>query len=71
MESTQQKRALVAAKTAGFAINLASAIIAHISVGDGPEAWSFAAATSVLWGLSYFLGGAGALRLPAVERSKS
>src|SRR5215813_6742152 len=24
---------------AGFAINLASALIAHLSVGDGPEAW--------------------------------
>ena len=40
---------------AGFAINLASALIAHLSVGDGPEAWGFAAATGVLWGLSYFL----------------
>src|SRR6476646_7749778 len=40
---------------AGFAINLASALIAHLSVGDGPEAWGFAAGTSVLWGLSYFL----------------
>jgi DoxX-like family len=39
---------------AGFAINLASALIAHLSVGDGPEAWGWAAATSVLWGLSYF-----------------
>ena len=39
---------------AGFAINLASALIAHLAVGDGPEAWSPAAATSVLWGLSYF-----------------
>ena len=39
---------------AGFAINLASALIAHLSVGDGPEAWGFAAATGVLWGLSYF-----------------
>ncbi len=39
---------------AGFAINLASALIAHLSVGDGPEAWGFAAATAVLWGLSYF-----------------
>ena len=39
---------------AGFAINLASALIAHLSVGDGLEAWSFAAGTSVLWGLSYF-----------------
>ena len=39
---------------AGFAINLASALIAHLAVGDGPEAWSFAAGSSVLWGLSYF-----------------
>jgi DoxX-like family len=39
---------------AGFAINLASALIAHLSVGDGPEAWGFAAATGILWGLSYF-----------------
>jgi DoxX-like family len=40
---------------AGFAITLASALIAHFSVGDGPEAWSWAAGTGVLWGLSYFL----------------
>jgi hypothetical protein len=39
---------------AGFAINLASALIAHVSVGDGPAAWGWAGATSVLWGLSYF-----------------
>jgi hypothetical protein len=39
---------------AGFAINLASALIAHLAVGDGPEAWGFAAATGALWGLSYF-----------------
>jgi hypothetical protein len=39
---------------AGFAINLASALIAHLSVGDGPEAWSWPAATGVLWALSYF-----------------
>jgi hypothetical protein len=39
---------------AGFAINLSSALIAHLSVGDGPAAWGWAAATSVLWGLSYF-----------------
>ena len=38
---------------AGFAITLASALIAHFAVGDGPEAWGFAAGTSVLWGLSY------------------
>jgi len=40
---------------AGCAITLASALIAHLAVGDGPEAWSFAAGTSALWGLSYFL----------------
>ena len=40
---------------AGFAITLVSALIAHFAVGDGPEAWSFAAGTGVLWGLSYFL----------------
>jgi hypothetical protein len=39
---------------AGFAIDLGSALIAHLSVGDGPEAWGWAAATGVLWGLSYF-----------------
>jgi hypothetical protein len=39
---------------AGFAINLASALVAHLSVGNGPEAWGWAAATGVLWGLSYF-----------------
>jgi DoxX-like family len=39
---------------AGFAITLGSALIAHLSVGDGPEAWSWAAATGVLWGFSYF-----------------
>jgi DoxX-like family len=39
---------------AGFAITLGSALIAHFSVGDGPETWGWAAATGVLWGLSYF-----------------
>ena len=39
---------------AGFAITLGSALIAHLSVGDGPEAWGFAAGTGVLWSLSYF-----------------
>src|SRR5579883_1089787 len=28
---------------AGFAINLASALIAHFAMGDGPEVWSWAA----------------------------
>jgi len=46
---------------AGFAIDLASALIAHVSVGDGPEAWGWAAGTGVLWGLSYFFW----RRLPA------
>ena len=40
---------------AGFAITLASALIAHFAVGDGPEVWSWSAATGVLWALSYFL----------------
>jgi hypothetical protein len=51
---------------AGFAIDLASAVIAHLSVGDGPEAWGWAAATGVLWGLSYFLW-----RRLSVDRSAS
>ncbi len=39
---------------AGFAIDVASAVIAHLAVGDGPEAWGWAAATGVLWALAYF-----------------
>ena len=39
---------------AGFAITLTSALIAHFSMGDAPEVWIWAAATGVLWGLSYF-----------------
>src|SRR5215831_18408362 len=39
---------------AGFAIDLGSALIAHFAVGDGPEAWGCAAASGVLWGLSYY-----------------
>jgi hypothetical protein len=39
---------------AGFAINLASAVFAHLAVGDGPQAWGYAATTGVIWGLSYF-----------------
>jgi hypothetical protein len=39
---------------AGFAITLGSALIAHLSIGEGPEAWGWAAGTGVLWGLSYF-----------------
>ena len=40
---------------AGFAINLASALIAHLALGDSPQAWGFAAGTTVLWAVSYFL----------------
>jgi hypothetical protein len=39
---------------AGFAINLVSALIAHISIHDRPAAFVPSATTSVLWGLSYF-----------------
>jgi hypothetical protein len=40
---------------AGFAIVLGSALIAHLSLGDGPEVWVWAAGTGLLWGLSYLL----------------
>lgn len=40
---------------AGFAFNLVAALVAHLAVGDGPEAWGFAAGTGVLWALSYGL----------------
>ncbi|GGG72125.1 hypothetical protein GCM10011585_13030 [Edaphobacter dinghuensis] len=39
---------------AGFAITLVSALVAHLSVGDGVNAWGWAAGTGVLWGMSYF-----------------
>ena len=39
---------------AGFAINLASALIAHLSISDRPAALAPSTITSVLWGLSYF-----------------
>jgi len=38
---------------AGFAITLASALLAHLAVGDGASVWSWAAGTGVLWALSY------------------
>jgi hypothetical protein len=39
---------------AGFAITLVSALVAHLAVGDGTEAWSWPVGTAVLWGGSYF-----------------
>jgi hypothetical protein len=58
---------------AGFAITLGSALIAHLSVGDGPAAWGWAAGTGVLWGLSYYFwrrlqvpGGRAVSGLPAL-----
>ena len=39
---------------AGFAINLVSAIIAHLAISDRPAALAPSTITSVLWGLSYF-----------------
>jgi hypothetical protein len=60
---------------AGFAFDLASAVIAHLAVGDGPEAWGWAAATGVLWGLSYFfwrrLEAAGYARTPKAAALES
>jgi hypothetical protein len=40
---------------AGFAFDLGAAVIAHLSVGDGPQAWGWPLGTGVLWGLSYLL----------------
>jgi len=40
---------------AGFAITLVSALIGHFAVGDGPQVWSWAAVTLMLWSLSYTL----------------
>jgi len=39
---------------AGFAIDLGSALIAHFAVGDGAQAWGWAAGTALLGGLSYY-----------------
>src|SRR4029079_19082654 len=39
---------------ARFAINLASPLVAHCAVGEGPEAWGWSMCTGRLWALSYF-----------------
>jgi hypothetical protein len=39
---------------AGFAFTLVSALIAHLSVGDGVSAWSWAVGTFALWAASYY-----------------
>ena len=39
---------------AGFAITIVSAVIAHLSMGDGPQAWSWSVGTGVLWAFSYY-----------------
>jgi hypothetical protein len=39
---------------AGFAFDLGSAVLAHLAVGDGVQAWGWPAGTGVLWALSYF-----------------
>jgi hypothetical protein len=39
---------------AGFAINLFSALVAHFSISDRPQAFVASTLTSVLWALSYF-----------------
>ncbi len=38
----------------GFFIDLVSALIAHFALGDPAAAWSWAAGSLALWGLSYF-----------------
>ena len=40
---------------AGFAFTLGSAVIAHLAIGDGVEAWGWAAGTAMLWACSYSL----------------
>jgi hypothetical protein len=39
---------------AGFAFDIGSAVLAHLAVGDGVQAWGWPAGTGVLWALSYF-----------------
>jgi hypothetical protein len=53
---------------AGFAINLASALIAHLSMGDGPDALVPSGVTSLLWAISYLLWRRRQSRLAPLER---
>jgi hypothetical protein len=39
---------------AGFAFNIVAALMAHFSVGHGPEAWGWAVGTGILLALSYY-----------------
>jgi hypothetical protein len=54
---------------AGFAITLLSALIAHVSAGDGPEAWGLAAATAC-FGLSTCCGAAWRSRVRMSDRAE-
>ena len=38
---------------AGLAFDLGAAVLAHLAVGDGPQAWGWPAGTALLWALSY------------------
>ena len=39
---------------AGFAFDIGAAVLAHLVVGDGAQAWGWAAGTGVLWAVSYY-----------------
>lgn len=54
---------------AGFAITIASALIAHLAVGDSPKACGWAAGTGVLWRLSYFFWRRGQAAPESPDRS--
>ncbi|MCU1324569.1 MAG: hypothetical protein JWM43_4218 [Acidobacteriaceae bacterium] len=54
---------------AGFAITLASALVAHLAVGDPVAAWSWSVGTGVLWGMSYFFWRRLQKRLPEATDS--
>jgi len=47
---------------AGFAINLVSALITHLALGQGPAFWAPSAITSCLWVASYLLWRSGGAR---------